>query len=71
MTVKPETVLAMNEAQAHLALTPGRIAELPIELNQLRDAIERVAGQVVFDSEPSDFRSVLLSFDPEAGEGGR
>jgi hypothetical protein len=61
MTVKARTVQAMNEAYARLLLTPLRIEELPIELNQLRDAIEDVNHRVDFDVDPFDFQVALLA----------
>jgi hypothetical protein len=61
MTVKPQTVQTMNEAYARMLLTPLRIEELPIELNQLRDAIEAVHHRVDFDVDPFDFQVALLA----------
>jgi hypothetical protein len=60
MSVKGDTVRAINEAYAGLSLKPARIEELPIELNQLRSAIEAVNPRVDFDIDPSDFRVALL-----------
>jgi hypothetical protein len=59
--IKSELVRVMNEAYARLQLEPARIEELPIELEQLRRAIEAVDGRVDFDIDPSDFRAALLS----------
>jgi hypothetical protein len=67
MTIKAETVRAMNETYAGLALKPARMDELPIELNQLRAAIEKVSARVDFDIDPFDFRVALL----EAARGKR
>ena len=61
MTVKGPTVQAMNDAYARLSLTPARTEELPLELNQLRGAIESVNGRVDFDVDPFDFRVALLA----------
>lgn len=61
MTVKGETIRAMNEAYAGLSLTPARTQELPIEQNQLRDAIETVGSRVAFDVDPFDFQVALLA----------
>jgi hypothetical protein len=61
MTVKGPTVQAMNHAYARLSLTPARTEELPIELNQLRGAIESVNHRVDFDLDPFDFRVALLA----------
>jgi hypothetical protein len=60
MTVKGETVRAINAAYAQIALTPARTEELPIELEQLRCAIEAVNARVVFDTDPFDHRVALL-----------
>jgi hypothetical protein len=60
MSVKADTVRAMNEAYAGLSLKPARVEELPIELNQLRSAIEAVNRRVDFDVDPFDFRVALL-----------
>lgn len=60
MIVKAETVRAMNEAYAGLALKAARAEELPIELNQFRSAIEAVARTVDFDVDPFDFRAALV-----------
>jgi hypothetical protein len=60
MTVKADTVRAINEAYAGLSLKPVRIEELPIELNQLRSAVEAVHRRVDFDVDPFDFRAALL-----------
>jgi hypothetical protein len=68
MSVKADTVRAMNEAYARLALDPARIEELPIELNQLSSAIEVVNRKVDFDIDPFDFRVALLetAADPKS-----
>jgi hypothetical protein len=60
MSVKPDSVRAINAAYADLSLAPARIEELPIELNQLRSAIEAVNRKVDFDTDPFDFRAALL-----------
>lgn len=61
MTVKGPTVQAMNDGYAQLSLTPARTEELPLELNQLRGAIESVNRRVDFDVDPFDFRVALLA----------
>jgi hypothetical protein len=68
MSVKADTVRAMNEAYARLALDLARIEELPIELNQLSSAIEAVNRKVDFDIDPFDFRVALLetAADPKS-----
>ena len=53
-------VRAANEAYAGIALSDARSDELPIELGQLRAAIETVRQPVLFESEPADFRAALL-----------
>ena len=67
MSVKPDTVRAINEAYAGLSLVPERVEELPIELNQLRSAIVAVNRKVDFDTDRFDFRVALL----ETAEGSR
>ena len=54
-------VRAANEAYGGIALTDARADELPIELGQLRAAIESVRRPVLFESEPADFRAALLA----------
>jgi hypothetical protein len=61
MSVKSQTVQTMNEAYAQLSLAPARTEDLPIELNQLRAAIEAVNHRVDFDVDPFDFRVALLA----------
>jgi hypothetical protein len=58
--IKSELVRLMNEAYARLRLEPARIEELPIELEQLRAAIEAANPKVDFDVDPHDFRAALL-----------
>ena len=60
MTIKGETVRAMNVAYARLSLTPERTDQLPIELEQLGGAIEAVNFKVDFDVDPFDFRAALI-----------
>jgi hypothetical protein len=58
--MKSELVRLMNEAQARLRLQPGRMEELPIELEQLSRAMETANPRVDFDTDPYDFRTALL-----------
>jgi hypothetical protein len=58
--ITSELVRLMNESYAKLRLEARRIEELPIELEQLRRAIEAVNGKVDFDIDPSDFQAALL-----------
>jgi hypothetical protein len=60
MTVKSETVRAMNAAHAQIDLTEQRVHALPVELNQLRDAAERVRARIDFDADPFGFRAAVL-----------
>ena len=62
--IKSELVRTMNEAYARLKLEPARIEELPVELEQLRRAIETANARVDFDIDPSDFQAALLSLVP-------
>jgi hypothetical protein len=58
--MKSELVRLMNDIHARLQLQTGRIEELPIELEQLRKAIETADPRVDFDTDPWDFRTALL-----------
>jgi len=58
--IKGELVRVMNENYGKLRLEAARIEELPIELEQLRRAIEAVNDKVDFDIDPFDFRAALL-----------
>jgi hypothetical protein len=53
-------VRVANDVYARIALSDARSEELPIELEQLRAAIETVGRPVLFESEPADFRAALL-----------
>ena len=61
MPIDGRTVNAMNAAYARIELTPQRADELPVELMQLREAIEAVRGKVAFDVDPFDFHAALLA----------
>ena len=58
--VKSDLVRRMNEDYAQLQLEAARIEELPIELEQLRKAMEAANPKVDFDTDPSDFRAAQL-----------
>jgi hypothetical protein len=58
--IKSELVRAMNESYAGLQLEAARVEELPIELEQLRRAIEAANPKVDFDIDPFEFRAALL-----------
>ena len=58
--VKSDLVRQMNEDYAQLRLEAARIEELPIELEQLRKAMEAANPKVDFDTDPYDFRVALL-----------
>ena len=53
-------VRAANDVYAGITLSDARSEELPIELEQLRAAIETVRRPALFESEPADFRAALL-----------
>ena len=63
--VKTELIRTMNEGYARLRLKDARIEELPIEVEQLRKAIEAAATRVAFDTDPSDFRAALREVSGE------
>ena len=50
--VKSDLVRQMNEDYARLRLEAARIEELPIELEQLRKAMEAANPRVDFDTDP-------------------
>jgi len=58
--IKSDLVRAMNEGYAKLQLDRARVEELPIELEQLRRAIEAANPKVDFDSDPFEFCAALL-----------
>lgn len=58
--VRSDLVRQMNEDYARLRLNAARIEELPIELEQLRKAMETANPKVDFDTDPFDFRVALL-----------
>ena len=58
--VKSDLVRRMNEDYARLLLEAARIEELPIELEQLRKAMEAANHRVDFDTDPYDFRVAQL-----------
>ena len=58
--VKSALVRQMNEDYAQLRLEAARIDELPIELEQLRRAMEAANARVDFDTDPNDFRAAQL-----------
>jgi hypothetical protein len=64
MKTTPEAVRLWNEAHAKLGLTPARVEELPVELDQLSAAAEAVREDARFDIDPSDFRAALLACRP-------
>jgi hypothetical protein len=55
--IKSDLVRRMNEDYAQLALEAARIEELPVELEQLRQAMETANARVDFDVDPYDFRA--------------
>lgn len=63
--VKSTLVRAMNDDYARLKLEAARIEELPIELEQLRKAMEAANPRVDFDTDPHDFRAALLEIAAE------
>ena len=67
--IKSDLVRVMNESYAKLQLEAARVEELPIELEQLRRAIETASPKVDFDIDPLDFRAVLLDLAAEPKDG--
>jgi hypothetical protein len=62
MSVDGNSVRAINRAYAKIPISEKRADELPIELNQLKEAIETAGPRVDFDVDPFDFRAALLEF---------
>jgi hypothetical protein len=67
--IKSDLVRLMNEQYARLRLEARRTDELPIELEQLSQAIETVNAKVDFDTDVSDFRVALLALAAEPRRG--
>lgn len=65
--IKSDLVRRMNEDYAQLSLDAARIEELPVELEQLRKAMEAASPRVDFDVDPHDFRAAQL----EVAAGGK
>jgi hypothetical protein len=68
MKVTGDLVRAMNPVYADLKLEPARMEELPVELEQLRTAIEAVQPRVEFDIDPFDFQVALLEIAAGGGK---
>ena len=64
--IKSDLVRTMNDDYAKLLLQAARIEELPIELEQLRRAMETANHKVDFDTDPHDFRAALLAVAAES-----
>ncbi len=59
MAISRKTVERLNDECRRIPLSEERAAELPIELNQLRDAVEAARTAHDFDREPADFQRLL------------
>jgi len=55
MPVTSKTVDAVNREAQRLPIEATRLEELPVELGQFSDVMERVRDRVGFDQDPSDF----------------
>jgi hypothetical protein len=55
MAMTKETIEAINQAVQRLPIKPVRVAELPVELGQFADVMDRVRHRLTFDLDPSDF----------------
>jgi hypothetical protein len=55
MSVTSKTVDAVNREAQRLPIEAKRLDELPVELGQFADVMERVCARVGFDQDPSDF----------------
>ncbi len=58
--IDADLIRAFNDVHGGIALSETRPAELAIELEQLRTAMELVSAKVTFDSEAGDFRAALI-----------
>ena len=56
-----DEVRRINAAAARIPIDEARIAELPIELAQFADVIERVRSELAFETEIADFSVVLIA----------
>ena len=59
MTITRKTVERLNDECRRIPLSGERAAELPIELNQLREAVEAARRTHDFDRKPADFQHLL------------
>jgi hypothetical protein len=55
----PEDIARVNAAFPDIPLDEARLRELPVELRQFRDVIERVRRRLAFDEEPAAFLTAL------------
>jgi hypothetical protein len=55
MAMTKETIEAINQAVQRLPIKPVRVTELPVELGQFAEVMERVRHRLKFDQDPSDF----------------
>jgi hypothetical protein len=67
--IKSDLVRTVNEQYAQLRLQAARMEELPIELEQLRRAMEASNAKVDFDVDPHDFRAALMEVALETRRG--
>lgn len=61
MRVESDTIAAMNRDFAELRITPARLEDLRIEIDQLACGAYGVRARLEFDLEPSDFLTALLA----------
>jgi hypothetical protein len=56
-----DDVRRINAAAPRIPIDEARLAELPDELAQFADAIERVRSELAFETEIADFPAVLIA----------
>jgi hypothetical protein len=59
--LNPDDIRRINAAAPRIPIDEARMAELPVELAQFADAIERVRSELAFETEIADFPAVLVA----------
>jgi len=59
MTITEKSISAINEEMQEIPITAARLAELPVELNQMLRAARALRPAHDFDRDPFDFQRVL------------
>jgi hypothetical protein len=56
-----DEVRRINAAAPRIPIEEARMAELPVELAQFAEVIERVRAELAFETEIADFPAVLVA----------